>query len=260
MPPRITRVRWKAGGELPFGLDFDERTGTFSGQPDEAGEYVIPVSVETNYGKDTKDVKIIIEDAAFPVYAIGNKASAWSGGAEPDEEGFYPIPIPPAYRLSEHLNGFGAKTVGGAYYFCGVKALKDSRSGEISSVLSNISTPERMTVGDIDVDEVRVVSMRDYTYIIRNTTTGKKDSWTYQGYCMITRYGGNKVQLAASNVRLYYNYELSNISNTSWFIDRSIYPNNFTSNLYKLPESRTPLVCLKSGFRMLFNGGSEVWT
>ena len=260
MPPRITRVRWKAAGEIPFGLDFDERTGTFTGEPEEAGEYVIPVSVETNYGKDTKDVTIIIEDSPYSVYAIGSKAATWSGGAEPDEEGFYPIPIPRAYRLTEHMNGFGAKTAGGAYYFCGVKAIKDSRSGEIGSVISNISTPEIMTIGDKNVDEVRIASMRNYTYTIRNTTTGKKDSWTYQGYCMITRYGGNNVQLSASNVRLYYDYELSGQSGTSWYTDHSIYPGTSKSNLYKLPEARTPLVFLNGGVYMLFNGGSEVWT
>ena len=54
MPPKITRVRWSASS-IPWGLTFNEQTGTFSGTPEDVGEYTVPVTVETNYGKDTKD-------------------------------------------------------------------------------------------------------------------------------------------------------------------------------------------------------------
>ena len=46
---------------MPWGIDFNEQTGTFKGIPDEVGEYIVPVKVETNYWSDHKDVKIVIE-------------------------------------------------------------------------------------------------------------------------------------------------------------------------------------------------------
>lgn len=58
MPPKITRVRWSAQN-LPWGISFNEKNGTFSGTPEDVGEYIVPVTVETNYGKDTKDVIIL---------------------------------------------------------------------------------------------------------------------------------------------------------------------------------------------------------
>ena len=61
MPKQITMVRWSATN-VPYGVAFDENTGIFSGTPANAGDYVVPVTVETNYGKDTKDVALNIED------------------------------------------------------------------------------------------------------------------------------------------------------------------------------------------------------
>ena len=61
MPKQITMVRWSATN-IPYGVAFDENTGIFSGTPANAGDYVVPVTVETNYGKDTKDVAIGVED------------------------------------------------------------------------------------------------------------------------------------------------------------------------------------------------------
>ena len=60
MPPKITRVRWSAS-DIPWGMTFDEATGTFDGTPDEEGEYTVPVKVQTNYGSDTKDVIINVK-------------------------------------------------------------------------------------------------------------------------------------------------------------------------------------------------------
>ena len=60
MPKQITRVLWEASN-VPSGLSFDTATGTFSGTPDVEGEYTVPVSVETNYGRDSKDVVISIK-------------------------------------------------------------------------------------------------------------------------------------------------------------------------------------------------------
>ena len=47
---------------MPWGVSFDEQTGTFSGTPDTAGEYTVPVTVETNYGRDTKDVLVKVKE------------------------------------------------------------------------------------------------------------------------------------------------------------------------------------------------------
>ena len=61
MPKQITRVKWSARN-IPYGVAFDENTGTFSGSPVNAGDYSVPVTVQTNYGSDTKDVALNIED------------------------------------------------------------------------------------------------------------------------------------------------------------------------------------------------------
>ena len=71
MPPNITRVRWSAQN-LPWGLVFNESTGTFTGTPTDEGEYTVPVKVETNYGSDQKNVEIIVEPPAYEAYAIGD--------------------------------------------------------------------------------------------------------------------------------------------------------------------------------------------
>ena len=47
MPPKITQVRWSAQN-IPYGMVFSEVTGVFSGKPEVAGEYTVPVTVETN--------------------------------------------------------------------------------------------------------------------------------------------------------------------------------------------------------------------
>ncbi len=118
MQPKITRVKWSAVN-IPWGVVFDELTGTFTGRPEDVGEYVIPVTVETNYGKDTKDVKLIVTPPTYRVYSIGQNALTWSENAEPDEHGFYALNMPEAYELVAHYNGFGALTAGKKYYCCG---------------------------------------------------------------------------------------------------------------------------------------------
>ena len=70
MPPRITEVQWGYTGRLPSGISFKEETGTFSGTPTKAGEYTIPVTVWTDYGTDTKDVKIVVKTAEPEFYRI----------------------------------------------------------------------------------------------------------------------------------------------------------------------------------------------
>ncbi len=99
MPKNITSVNWTASS-IPSGMNFDTSTGTFSGSPDEPGEYSVPVSVTTNYGSDTKDVKIIVDIPKFDVdppsgevYAIGEDTTSWSNGAEADQYGFRKLPL-----------------------------------------------------------------------------------------------------------------------------------------------------------------------
>ena len=86
MPRNITEVGWGYTGRLPNGISFNEATGIFSGTPTKVGEYTIPVTVWTNYGEDTKDVKIVVKPQGHNVYAIGSQASTWSGNTEPDED------------------------------------------------------------------------------------------------------------------------------------------------------------------------------
>lgn len=138
MPPKITRVRWSAQN-VPWGLSFNEKTGTFTGTPEDIGEYVVPVTVETNYGTDTEDVKIIVGLPTYNVYSIGLNAATWANGNEPDEDGFYGLSMPKANKLVSHYEGFGAITADKEYYCCGVH--------DITSVTSiNLVMPQFLTV------------------------------------------------------------------------------------------------------------------
>ena len=120
MPPKIKRVQWKAEN-IPYGLEFNEITGIFAGTPKDEGEYIVPVTVETNYGEDTKNVKIIVEPSIpkYSVYAIGTKAKTWNKNAKPDEYGFYGLNIPKMEKLSSWDGGFRAYQTDGDIYGCG---------------------------------------------------------------------------------------------------------------------------------------------
>ena len=61
MPKKVTKVKWSAS-ELPWGVSFNEATGTFSGIPEDFGEYIVPVTVQTNYGKDSKNVLMNVKN------------------------------------------------------------------------------------------------------------------------------------------------------------------------------------------------------
>ena len=57
----ITYVKWTAEG-LPDGLTINENTGVISGTPTvEIGTYSVYVTVETNYGSDSKYITILVE-------------------------------------------------------------------------------------------------------------------------------------------------------------------------------------------------------
>ena len=105
---------------MPFGIKFDEDNGTFSGTPDEAGMYLVPVQVRTNYGTSPiEDVAIVVEDHPRPAYAIGSKAAQWSESTSPDADGFRKLNIPDVNRLTALWNGFGARTLQGDWYVAG---------------------------------------------------------------------------------------------------------------------------------------------
>ena len=61
MPKNITSVEWQAL-YIPPGLAFDQATGTFTGAPGEAGDFTVPVTVTTNYGTDTKNVLVKVDE------------------------------------------------------------------------------------------------------------------------------------------------------------------------------------------------------
>ena len=117
MPKNITSVEWQAQ-DIPSGLAFDSQTGTFTGTGEEAGIFTIPVTVTTNYGTDTKDVKITIERRNYPLYVIGSKAEVRSEGAEADSEGWRKSRIPEGSRIINMSEGFIIKTKAGTYV-CG---------------------------------------------------------------------------------------------------------------------------------------------
>ena len=124
MPKIITNVEWSAEN-LPSGVVIDKNTGIFNGTPIETGEYLVPVHVKTNYGSDTKNVKIIVNPASN-VFATRGFAALWAetlNTSDADKDGFYQLSMPKAYELRQHTAGFGAKVANGDYYCCGVNYL-----------------------------------------------------------------------------------------------------------------------------------------
>ena len=58
MPKNITSVNWTATN-LPSGLSIGQSTGKISGTPNvQPGDYTASVTVTTNYGTDTENIKI----------------------------------------------------------------------------------------------------------------------------------------------------------------------------------------------------------
>ena len=211
MEKRITSVQWSASN-LPAGLSFDTATGTFSGTPSEAGDYTVPVSVKTNYGENAKDIKISVAEGvkAYPVYAIGSYAAKWSSNAEADENGFRKLEIPKAYQLCQHYLGFGAKTSGDKYYYCGIKGVS-SDLGILASAnytclkyFSTTNTPEVLD----GVQQVQAgIAQRkssDYTY------SNFLKNFSEVSY-ILKRYTSGKVTFKNCNVQTHGTYNGSNV-------------------------------------------------
>ena len=158
MTPIINKVRWSASN-LPYGISFDEATGTFSGTPEEAGEYVVPVSVETNYGSYKKDIEFVVTSRnAYSLYAIGKKAKQWSEDAEPDTDGFRKLNISECIRLNSMYGGFCAQTKSkdwyvvceGAKFFCGYYPTGTLSTISISSAYPDFNPTNKPTKFPID--------------------------------------------------------------------------------------------------------------
>lgn len=259
MQPKITRVKWSAVN-IPWGVVFDELTGTFTGRPDDIGEYTIPVTVETNYGIDTKNVKMQVVSPTPPVYsvyAIGSNALTWSGNAEADEYGFRVLNIPQAYRLAQHYRGFGAKTPDGKYYYCGIYNF--SLGSTYGSVSNNVVPPIR----------IKNVPARDPIDGLEQTIVGlaqgKINSFDYafeERYFYVKRYSDGRLE--ASACHRHYNE-----TTTSGYVER--WQNNteywkYSFNYcYRLEEGEFSYVnCAsgdtdsKMGFPYLRNDGTYV--
>ena len=169
MPKIITSVNWSAQN-VPSGLSFDPQTGSFSGTPVGTGEYTIPVTVQTNYGKDTKDVILDIVHT-YPVYVIGTQAETWSEGAEVDEYGFRQLNMPEVYKLEQHPLGFGAKTASGEYYACGVSGIANSKQTDstkniVIKTVPGLISPAAFTLDSRDSSKKidKVVFLRPFYY------------------------------------------------------------------------------------------------
>jgi len=65
---------------IPEGLSFDPNAGVLSGRLEERGEYVLKISAENQYGKDSKLFKIVVGDEIALTPPMGwNSWNAWAG-------------------------------------------------------------------------------------------------------------------------------------------------------------------------------------
>ena len=149
MPKIITSVNWSAQN-VPSGLSFDPQTGSFSGTPVGTGEYTIPVTVQTNYGRDTKDVILDVVHT-YPVYVIGTQAETWSEGAEADEYGFRKLNMPKATNIIPIYKGFCARTDAKKAFFCSTAPMpKQTEVGSLhESDIIVCNTPTEMLFDEI---------------------------------------------------------------------------------------------------------------
>ena len=201
MPPKITEVKWSAEN-VPLGMSFNENTGTFSGEPEEAGEYTVPVTVETNYGIDTKDVIITIEPPTYGVYAMGNMAPFWSNEMEPDIDGFYELPIPNMEKLSYWANGFRAYTSmpNKTIYGCGHTGIAMNTSG--------YWVFDRSDLKDFTFKKEEYSSSANITRYISSFYYGTNESV----YTIATITANNELTIANSLLYPYYKYVAASTS------------------------------------------------
>ena len=173
MPPNITQVQWSASN-LPSGIDFNEQTGTFSGTPENIGEYVVPVQVQTNYGQDQKNVTIIVEPPMHSVYAIGRNAPVWSNKSAPDDGAFYSLNMPKAYKLTAIRGGFIAITSGKIPYACGTYNALINRYGFSSAEDMYVTSTRPVDLSKTNINTQVDKSFADIERTICGVATYKK--------------------------------------------------------------------------------------
>lgn len=218
----ITYSNWSAIN-VPSGISFDTSSGIFSGTPNaETGEYTIPVSVQTNYGSDSKDVTILVEGKSYSVYAIGYNAPTWSNATEPDENGLYPVDIPNAYKLQPHMYGFSAYSSGGNLYDCGANSLSGTTTN-LNAI--SVKTSPVLLSGTRSLSTIFHQAMSPYS--------GSGNNNLKCEFYVLLKYTDNNNLTAETSARSYVNGTTSPKSVYSKLLDNKILDN---SNGIKLPE------------------------
>lgn len=248
MNPIIDEVDWYYLSALPRGIRFDEETGTFTGTPRTVGEYTIPIKVETNYGTDTKDVKIIVEGTPHPVYAIGYNAQTWSNNAEPDEYGFYPLQIPNAHKLSPRYRGFTATVSGGDKYYCGAESINSGAYENMMQSIQIVTTPIKDTFNTKQVLCGTVSSgsysstpnvTRQFPFLLRFSANGDIIINLGGSICVKNASGGSQTTMYISN-----NLTIPNSKGTQ-IADVISMSSNYTNGIYWLTNDNTTLRSVK---------------
>ncbi len=251
MPKNITRVTWSAT-ELPYGLSFSETTGTFSGTPEDEGEYYIPVRVRTNYGTDEKEVKIVVTGKSAPVYAIGSYAATWSRGATPDEDGFYPIDIPSAYKLTPRNNGFSAHILGKGLYYCGVYWIYTIAYIPEYNAFEYHNTP---VPGDTREAFCGTVSSANISISGTTIPSGKTKSLAY----VLTITSNGEVEFRTSGCSINDNGNITYLNGSARITNADVV--SYTSGGFKLPEAAYQVSrSLNTGVSWLADKGASVMT
>lgn len=164
MPAKITNVKWTARN-LPNGISFDEQTGTFSGIPAEAGDFEVPVIVETNYGTSKEEIVtmsfeekvLILKDLSYLI-RLDYQYNGQSGYTEEFDlhDYFEMIGIPAFISLedegvTEVIYGFGKDLKqnlllmpGSNYQYA--RIYYDIETGKISFVRTNKTSKTQSTV------------------------------------------------------------------------------------------------------------------
>ena len=194
MPRHITKVK-RSASELPWGVSFNEATGTFSGTPEDIGEYIIPVTVQTNYGKDSKNVKMC-STKGYNVYVLGGNSTEMAKitDNEPDEYGFRKVDIPASYKLISNHRGFLAKTCNNKTYCVGAYDLNSSAyltptNLSSSSIINNafLSYSKPIEI-DNNIEEMKV-GVLYYVYYSGGQTSSYGD-W-YDQIFILKRFSDN---------------------------------------------------------------------
>lgn len=272
MPPKIKRVRWSATN-IPFGLEFNENTGIFTGTPENEGEYIVPVTVETNYGTDTKDVKIIVEPSlpTYGVYAIGTKAQAWAGGSKekPDDEGFYALQMPKMHELYSWPNGFRAYNIDGTMYGCGLTGINERKSNKQWKT-GSYNTPN---FWECETNPVKIEQNASHYGVSCDFAHGWVNgsgraasgaSDTYSGYfmCVSDRTGTVKTQLRSFFRLTYYDGQIQK-QTTSKVKNGISMPGFIVPSLSKLSSSKKEILELsqdrKKQYKYSLIVSSDAW-